>query len=225
MTLALVSSRRSLLASSAPTKWRFRVGRAGGGFYGGTAAAGRGLGKGGAADGQDKPGVGALHRGDGIAGIGRPGEGVWPFDADDVGDLHDIEQGGDPRGDVLAAGGGGRHEGVELGHQAGGERRHVLRQGMGIGGVIGLEHLGHARDLRGSSSGAVTSGSCDQRGDLAQKGGGGHSVESGVLDGGIVVFDEEGLHCHTLSTTIAMPCPPPMHMVISPYRAPVRWSS
>jgi hypothetical protein len=43
-----------------------------------------------------------LHRGDGVAGVDRPLEGVEGVDLDNVGNLPNIELGGDAWRDVLA---------------------------------------------------------------------------------------------------------------------------
>ena len=43
-----------------------------------------------------------LDRRDGVAGIDRAGEGIGALDREDVADLHDVEQRGDARRDVLA---------------------------------------------------------------------------------------------------------------------------
>ena len=43
-----------------------------------------------------------LNGSEGVAGIDRTHKGVRPFDGDDVGDLRDVEQRGDPRSCILA---------------------------------------------------------------------------------------------------------------------------
>ena len=105
--------------------------------------------EGGAAHGDHLLGVGRFHRGDRVAGVDRPGEGVLALDREDLGDLHDVEQGGDARRDVLAGGGRRRDEGVVVGHQLRGERRDILGQLVGVGRVVGDMDLADAGDLRG----------------------------------------------------------------------------
>ena len=73
-------------------------------------AGGFGLGKGGAAHGDDLLGVRRLHGGNRVAGVDRPGEGVGAFNREDVRDLHHVEQGSNARRDVLAVAGGGRQD-------------------------------------------------------------------------------------------------------------------
>ena len=110
MILALVSSGRSKLgdlgAGEAWTCRRRRHPRPP--RPGALPPVGSALAKAVAAHGHHLLGVGGLHRGDGIAGIDRPGEGIGAFDRKDVADLHHVEQRGDARGDVLAVRRGGR---------------------------------------------------------------------------------------------------------------------
>ncbi len=66
-----------------------------------------------------------LHR---VAGIDQPLEGIGRDHLDDVGDLHDVEQGRDARHDVLARGGRRRDDGIVSSRQRADERRHRLGQ-------------------------------------------------------------------------------------------------
>ena len=78
----------------------------------GSRAALAGRREGGGADGDHLLGVGRLHRLDRVAGIDRPLEGVGRDHLGDVGNLHDVEQGGDARQHILAGRGRGADDGV-----------------------------------------------------------------------------------------------------------------
>ena len=82
------------------------VGRRNDAFDRAAAAARRRRVEAGGTHGDDLPGVLRLHRGEGVAGIDGPHEGVCRFDGDDVGNLRDVEQRGDARRDILAEPGG-----------------------------------------------------------------------------------------------------------------------
>ena len=154
MIFAAVSSGRSDLAISSPTKREMPASQdAGDGLDGGAATAGGHGVEAGAAHGDHLDRGAGLHGGDGVAGIDRPLEGVGADYLDDLGDLVDVEQRGHARQDVLAVGGGrGQHVAVTaalLLHQLHDQRRDVFRQLVGIGGAVGDQYLGHAGDLGG----------------------------------------------------------------------------
>ena len=199
--MALVSSGRSDLLSSAETKLDLpkaapavdRLDRA-------RAAAGRGLLEGRAAHGDDLLGVLRADRGDGVAGIDRPGEGVLALDRENVGNLHHVELGGDARGDVLAGGGGGREEGVVVGHQRGGNRRDVFGQLMLEVRAVGDMDLADAGDLAGGIGHRANARSGHQQMDFAQLRRGGHRGQGRVLDLLAVMLDQnQSLHLATPS--------------------------
>jgi hypothetical protein len=107
MILAAVSSGRSLLAISRPTKLLLPLSA--------TALAVSTAALPPVAAAGSKPVVRtvitlsrrALHDGNRVAGVDRALEGVGAVDLGDVADLADVQLGGHARGDVLAAGGGG----------------------------------------------------------------------------------------------------------------------
>jgi hypothetical protein len=69
------------------------------------------------------------------------------IDFDDVGDLHHVEQCGDPRHDVLAVGRGRRHKRVVAVGKRHDQRCHRLGQLLVERGVVGEQHLGDAVEL------------------------------------------------------------------------------
>ncbi len=105
------------------------------------------LGKGGTANGDDLLGIARLHGGNRVARIDRAGEGVSAFDAEDIRDLHDVEQGCNARRDILAVAGGREDKGVVMGGKTSNQRRDIFRKLVGISRVIGDMNLGHASDL------------------------------------------------------------------------------
>ena len=77
--------------------------------------------------------IGGLHRLDGVAGVDRPLEGVGRDDPGDVGDLHHVEKGGDPRHDVLADGGRRRDDARRSRRRAIRSARRAVRRAGGRG--------------------------------------------------------------------------------------------
>ena len=132
-----------------------------------------------------------LHGSDGVTGVDRTLEGVGADHFDDLGDLVDVQQRGDARQEVLAVGGSrGQHVAVVLA-QLGDQRRDVFRQLVGVGGVVGDQHLGDALDLGGGfgHGGNVLSG--DQHVDVAANGlGSGNGVQGGSRQGRVVVLSD-----------------------------------
>src|SRR5260221_4952543 len=86
------------------------------------------------------------------------------------------------------------------------QRRHILGEKVGIGGIVDGEHLGDARDLgRGVGGGAaILSG--DQNMDVAaNRRRGGHHVERCRLERGMVVFGEkENSHQMTRASFLSL---------------------
>ena len=94
MILAAVSSGRSLLAISLPTKLLLPLSAVAAAVSNGGAATGGGCGvKAGGAHGDDLDAVAALHGGNGVAGVDGALEGVGAHDLGDVADLRDVELG------------------------------------------------------------------------------------------------------------------------------------
>ncbi|MNF87279.1 hypothetical protein D3C84_697430 [compost metagenome] len=160
-------------------------------FDGGSAAFGRHRVETGAAHGDHLDRRAGLHGGDGVAGVDRPLEGVRALDLDDLGDLVDIQQRGDARQHVLAGGGGGgQHVAVTLA-QFGDQRRDVLRQLVGEGGVVGDQHLAHASDLGGGFGNGGARATCDQHVDVATDLlSGGHGVQGRSTQRCVVVLSD-----------------------------------
>ena len=75
-------------------------------------------------------------------------------------------------------------------------RGHVLGQAVVEVRRVGVQHLGHAGDLRRRGGRSGGAGTGHQHVDLAATGQrGGHGVERGALDGRVVVFgNDEGCH-------------------------------
>src|SRR5690606_9248878 len=128
-------------------------------------------------------GVG-LDGGDGVTGINRTLEGVRALDADDLGDLVNVQQGSHARQVVLAVGAGrGQDVAVTLA-DLGDQQRDVFRQqvgvGGGVGGVVGHQHLGNTGDLGSGFRYCATAGTGNQYLDVATDGlGGRHGVQGG----------------------------------------------
>ncbi|VVO42125.1 hypothetical protein PS691_05839 [Pseudomonas fluorescens] len=96
-----------------------------------------------------------LHGSDGVTGIDRTLEGVSAFYRDDLGDLVNIKRSGDAWQDVFAVGGSSSQDVAVASAQLGHQGRNVFRQLVRVGGVVGEQHFGHARDFRrGFSHGA-----------------------------------------------------------------------
>ena len=135
MILAEVSSGRSDLASASPTNDERPGSAAALDRLDRRRAAGAGGRKGGGADGDDQLGIGRLHGLDRIAGVDRSLERVGRDDLGDVGDLHDVEQRGDARQDVL-----------RIGARRGDDRAHSRRRGRRS--ARRAVRRGHARRAR-----------------------------------------------------------------------------
>ena len=92
-------------------------------------------------------GVAALHRRHRVAGINRPHESIGIHHAGNIADRLAVEQRGHARHDVLAH---RRRRGQQMriaGRERNQQRRHRLGQRVGIGRIIGQQHLGHTRQL------------------------------------------------------------------------------
>jgi hypothetical protein len=151
--------------------------------------------EGGGAHGNHLLRVGALHRGDGVAGIDRAGEGVGALDRENIGQLHHVEQSGDARRDILAGGGGGDEEGVVTRHQFGDERRDILGEAVGVGRIVGDVDLADAGDLRSGLGDRADARSGDDQMDLAELRRGGYGGQGGVLELPLLMLDpDERLH-------------------------------
>ncbi|OIQ69513.1 hypothetical protein GALL_488840 [mine drainage metagenome] len=184
------------------------IGGGGHALDGGAAALGCGGLEGGAAHGDHLDGVPALHGGDGVAGIDGALEGVGRQHGGDVGELGHVEQGGHAGRHVLAEGGGGEEQPLIAGGQAGHQQRQRLGQAMGIGRILGQQHLGDAGDGGGGLGHRAGRLAGDQHMHLAQAGGGGHGMQGGRLQGGVIVFgDDENGHLRSPSLRISV-CPP-----------------
>jgi hypothetical protein len=146
----------------------------------------------GTAHGDDLHGIARLHGGDGVTGVDRALERVRRIDPGDLGNLRDVQLGGDARQDVLAVGGRWRQD-VRVGAGQGQDLLgHVLGQAVGKMRRIGDQHFGDAGDLRslfGSGAG-IAAGNQDV--DLATAGKrGGDGVVGAALQAGVVVFGND----------------------------------
>ena len=238
MIFADVSSGRSLLATSSPTKLERPGSAAEAAFSIGSAAAVAGRGEGRGPHRDDLLGVLGLHGLDRVAGIDRPLERIGRDHLDDLGHLHHVEQGGDARHHVLEARGRGRDEGVIGRRQRHDQRGQRLGEVVGIGIALGDQHLGDAGELRrrfGRSLGALAA-TGDQHVNLGtQLGGRGQRLVGGVLEGLVVVFgNQQRGHQRTpasvlsfeissaTSLTLTPPLRPGGSMVLSTSRCGVR---
>ena len=196
MILAEVSSGRSFLAISAPTKVALPASATGVHRLDRSRAAARASGiEAGRAHGDDLHRVEALHGGDRVAGVDRALEGVGRDHLGDVGDLADVELGGDARRRCSCR----CRRGEDDVAVARGEREHLrgdvlgqpVREHLGVG----VQHLGDAADRRGCGGGAGGAGAGDQHVDrAAHLGRGGDGVERRRTNAGVVVFgDDESL--------------------------------
>ena len=172
---------------------------------GGVAAVGRRRVEGGPAHGDHLDGIGASHRGQGVAGVDRADEGVRPLDADDVGDLRHVEQRRHPRHEVLAERGGGRQQVAVGGRQSGDQGRQALGQGVGVDLRVGEQHVGDpGHPGRGLGDGAAV-GAGHQHAHLAQFAARRHGVQGGRLQGVVIVFgDDQDAHQITLASFLSL---------------------
>src|SRR5690606_31052234 len=159
------------------------------GFNGGTAPFGGDGVEAGGAHGDDLDRRVGLDGGDGVTGIDRALEGVGAFHGDDLGDLVDIQQGSDARQVVRAVGAGRGQDGAVAVADLGDQQGDVLRQQVGVGGVVGPQHLGDTGDPGGGVGHGATTGTGHQHLDVATDGlGSSHGVQGGGVQLGIVVF-------------------------------------
>src|SRR5690606_22987064 len=132
------------------------------------------------------------------AGVNRPSESVLAFDRHDLADLHDVEQGGDARGDVLAEGGGRGEQSVVMAHQRGRDRGDILGQLVLEVDGVGDMDLADAGDFCACLGNAVDALAGDEQMHFAKFGCGGHGGEGGILDRGAVMLDQyKRLHATT----------------------------
>jgi hypothetical protein len=200
MILAAVSSGRSFLAISRPrNSGQARVGNGRDAFNRGAAAGGRCGVEARGAHGQHLDGVGALHGGDGVAGVDRALEGVGADHLHRVADLRHVQQRGDTRCDVLAGGRGRKQHmavGLGHGHDLRGQR---LCQAVAQRCAVGVQHLGHTGDLRGGLGHAFRIGAGHQQVHVTTAGQRrGDGVEGRTLDVCVVVFGNDEA-CHLRS--------------------------
>ena len=189
---AEVSSGRSDLDSSWPTKLARPVSPAAAAvsIAAEPPVGGRRLERG-RAHGDDLDLVGGLHGRQRVAGIDGAHEGVGALDRADVGDLLHVEQGGGARHHVLAGRGGRRQHVAVVRRQPDDQLGEVFGEAVGIGGVVGQQHLGDAGDLRGlfGDGPAILAGDqqVDVAADLLR---GGNHMQGGRLHFLVVMFDE-----------------------------------
>ena len=149
MIFAEVSSGRSLLATSSPTKLERPGSAAAAAFSIGALPPSPAAGEGRGPHRDDLLGVLRFHGLDRVAGIDRPLEGVGRNHLDDFRHLHDVEQRRDARHHVLEARGRGRDEGVIGGRQRHDQRGQRLGEVVRIGVAFGEQHLLDAGELGG----------------------------------------------------------------------------
>ena len=147
--------------------------------------------EGGAAHGQHLLRVARLHRLDRVAGVDRPLEGVGAEHAGHLGDHHHVEHGRQPGGHVLARR-GAREDDVLVGTgQRDDQLGQRLRQPVGVGRTLDVDHLGDPVERRGlrRDRGAAVAG--DEDVDLAAEAlRGGHRLGRRVVQRRVVVLGE-----------------------------------
>jgi len=152
--------------------------------------------KGGGADGDDLDFVGALHGGQGVAGVDRANEGVGRFDGGDFRDLPDVEQGGNSRAEIFAEG-GGRGEDVAVAGGVSDDQRGQVLGGLAlVVGSVGDFDQADALQRGGLLGGGIAGGASDEDMDVAANFlGSGNGVQRGGLEALLVVFgDYEDSH-------------------------------
>ncbi len=163
------------------------------------------------AHGGDDQAIGALHRGNGIAGVDRSGEGIGREHRDDLGDLRAVEARGDARQDVLARA-AGRREDVRV---AVGQRQHlqgqVLRQAIGQVRRVGQQHLADAGNASRLARhlGAAAAGH-QHVGAAGRLQGRGDDVARRWLESLVVVFRQYQRFAHVASPIDPSPVPGPV---------------
>src|SRR5581483_8768333 len=132
------------------------------------------------------------------------------FDRADIGNLHHVEQRGDARHQVLSGGRRRRQDVRVVRRQLDQQRRDVLGQAVGVGGIVGQAHLGDPGDFGGGlgDRGAAAAGDEDMHvgaGDPGDLGGGGDRVQRRRLQRGAVMFgDDEDGHQITRASSFSL---------------------
>jgi hypothetical protein len=105
--------------------------------------------------------------------------------------LHDVEQCGDARGDVLAECGGGREKGVVVGHNLAASGATILGQlVLEVGAVGEMDPCRHRRSFAAAAADAIDAFAGDEQMDFAELRGGGYGCEGRVLDCAVGMFDQ-----------------------------------
>src|SRR5690606_28133870 len=145
----------------------------------------------GGANGDDFDRSVRLNGRDGVTGVDRALEGVSAFDRDDLGDLVNVQLGGNARQDVFAVGSRGSQDVAVASAQFGYQRRNVFRQLVSVGGVVGHQHFCHASDFRSGFSHGASALTGNQHVDVAADfGSSGHGVQRGRGQHFVVVFSD-----------------------------------
>jgi len=134
---------------------------------------------------------GRLHGSDGVTGVDRTLEGISAFHRDDLGDLVNVQLGGNARQDVFAVGSGGSQDVAVALAQFGNQWSNVFRQLVRVGSIVGVQDFAHASDFRSGFSHGTSALACDQNVDVATDfGSGSNGVQGGRGQHLVVVFGD-----------------------------------
>ena len=132
-----------------------------------------------------------LHGGDGVTGVDRALEGIGAFYRDDLGDLVNVQLGGNAWQDVFAVGGSGGQDVAVASAKLGDQRCNVFRQLMRISGIVSVQDFAHACDFCSRFSHGASALTSNQHVDVPTDfSGSGHGVQGGRGQYLVVVFSD-----------------------------------
>ena len=130
-----------------------------------------------------------MHGGNRVAGVDRALEGVSAFNADDLGDLINVQQGSNARQVVFAVGAGRSQDVAVTLAQFSDQQGNVFRQQVRVGSIVSQQDLVDASDFGSSVGNSGTACAGNQNVDVATDGlGGCNGVQGSCVQLGVVVF-------------------------------------